>query len=239
MTARWFARAGLVAGVCLAVLALVAAAYVGWLMLSTRTQVAALSGTRTGLAVDRPATIARDARGVAHIRAATDHDLFFAEGYAMAADRLFQMDMTRRFVHGRLSEVLGRATLRTDRRMRVYGIRDLAARVFAGSSREERMMLTAFADGINAAATHEPTPPEYRALFTRFEPWQPADSLAVGFATLLDLDDTAAADPAARSDLSPARPSRDRCVLPGERSAVRRPLGQPSVRAIIAAAAGR
>jgi penicillin amidase len=191
MTARRLGRVALVLGLAVAAAAIVVGAYVSWIAVSTRTQVSAVSGRRTGLAVDAPVTIGRDARGVVHVRARTDHDLFFAEGYAMAADRLFQMDLTRRYVDGRLSEVLGRATLRADRRMRLYGIRELARRVFAVSPPEDRMVLTAFAEGVNAAAAHEPAPPEYRALFMRFEPWQPEDALAVGFATVLDLDDTA------------------------------------------------
>src|SRR5581483_4135787 len=191
MTARWPVRLALAAAACLVVLAIVVAVYVASVAVSTRTQVASESGTRAGLAVDAPVTIARDARGVAHIRARTDHDLFFADGYAMASDRLFQMDMVRRFIDGRLAELLGAKLIPVDRRMRVYGVRQLAERVYAGSSVEERTLLAAFADGVNAAAQREPVPPEYRALFARFEPWQPQDALAVGFATLLDLDDTA------------------------------------------------
>jgi len=191
MTARRLARIGLGLAACFAVLIAIVLAYAGWLFASTRSQVAGDSGTRAGLALDRPATIARDARGVAHVRAATDHDLFFAEGYAMGSDRLFQMDMTRRYVTGRLSEMLGAGTIRVDRRMRVFGVAQLAQRAFDASSPEERGLLSAFADGINAASEREPTPPEYRAVFARFRPWQPSDALAVGFATLLDLDDTA------------------------------------------------
>src|SRR5665213_834440 len=56
-------------------------------------------------------------------------------------------------------------------------------------ARDERAALTAFADGVNAAAEHEPAPPEYAFLFAAFERWQPEDALAVGFATVLDLDD--------------------------------------------------
>ena len=146
-------------------------------------------GTVAHVPVDGPVTIARDQRGVPHIRAGSVHDLFVAEGYAMASDRLFQMDVTRRYVDGRLAEMLGSNLVRVDRRMRRYGIRELAARVFAHASADERAMLTAFADGINAAAAQQPTPPEYAALFASFEPWQPEDALAVGFATVLDLDD--------------------------------------------------
>ena len=168
-----------------------AALYVAWVLLGTHLGVAASSGTRGGLAVDAPVTIARDARGIPHIRATTDHDLFFAEGYAMAADRLFQMDLTRRYVLGRLTEMLGQPLLPVDERMRNYGIAQIADVAYDGAGADEKAALQAFAAGINAAATHEPTPPEYRALFASFTPWRPQDAIAVGYATVLDLDDRA------------------------------------------------
>ena len=163
--------------------------YAARVALAGHNSVARVEGTQAGVPVDGPVTIARDARGVPHIRAGSVHDLFVAEGYAMASDRLFQMDITRRYVDGRLAEVLGSNLVRVDRRMRRYGIRELATSVFAHSSADERAMLIAFADGINAAAAQQPAPPEYAALFASFEPWQPQDALAVGFATVLDLDD--------------------------------------------------
>jgi penicillin amidase len=189
MARIYLRRGALVLGAVLALLVLLALLYGGRIALAARTGVASVEGTRTGMPVERPATIARDARGVPHIRAGSVHDLFVAEGYAMASDRLFQMDLTRRFVDGRLAELLGNPLVKVDRRMRRYGIRDLAARVYARAGAEERLILNAFADGINAAATREPQPPEYAALFAAFEPWKPEDALAVGFATVLDLDD--------------------------------------------------
>jgi penicillin amidase len=174
-----------------AVLVLVAASVpLGFLVL-TRVSVAATAGTRSHLALDGRVTIARDARGVAHIRATSDRDLFFGEGYAMAADRLFQMDLTRRFTEGRLAEVLGSPLVGTDRSMRSYAIEAIAARDYAHVSATERSALAAFAAGVNAAATREPVPPEYRLLVTRFRPWRPQDAIEVGFATVLDLDDSA------------------------------------------------
>ena len=163
--------------------------YVGRVAWAARTGVAAVDGTRAGIPVDGPVTIARDARGVPHVRAGSLHDLMIAEGYAMGSDRLFQMDLTRRYVDGRLAELLGSNLVRVDRRMRRYGIRELAAQTYAHCSPDERASIQAFADGVNAAATHEPAPPEYAALFSSFEPWRPEDALAVGFATVLDLDD--------------------------------------------------
>ncbi|HTD38623.1 MAG TPA: penicillin acylase family protein [Candidatus Limnocylindrales bacterium] len=189
MLARFVRRALLAVLGLLAVVALLALLYIGHVAWTTRTAVAATDGSRAGIPVDGPVTIARDARDVPHIRADSVHDLFVAEGYAMGSDRLFQMDATRRFVYGRLAELLGNPVVRVDRRMRRYRIAEAAARVYAATSPRERSLLQAFADGINAAATREPVPPEYRALFAGFEPWKPEDSLAVGFATVLDLDD--------------------------------------------------
>ncbi|HTD34989.1 MAG TPA: penicillin acylase family protein [Candidatus Elarobacter sp.] len=189
MLARFFRRAAFGVLALVALVALLVLAYLGRVALATRTGVAGIEGTRTGVPVEGPVTIARDARGVPHVRAGSVHDLFVAEGYAMGSDRLFQMDVTRRFVDGRLAELLGNPVVRVDRRMRRFGIRDLAARTYAACSPDERASLQAFADGINAAAAREPLPPEYAALFAGFETWRPEDALAVGFATVLDLDD--------------------------------------------------
>jgi len=189
MAARWARRAAAAVLVVVLAVLLVVLAYACWLIDATQRGVPSASGSVAGLPLDGSATIVRDGRGVAHVRAGSVHDLMVAEGYAMASDRLFQMDLTRRFVYGRLAELLGGPVARVDRRMRRYTIHDVAARVFERAEPDERAMLTAFADGVNAAAQREPVPPEYRALFASFEPWKPEDSLAVGFATVLDLDD--------------------------------------------------
>ena len=182
-------RVALSLGALVGLLVLLLVVYAGRVAWAARTGVAAVQGTQAGVPVDAPVTIARDARGVPHVRAGSLHDLMVAEGYAMGSDRLYQMDMTRRYVDGRLAELLGNPVVRVDRRMRRYGIRELAAQTYAHCSLEERASMQAFADGVNAAATHEPAPPEYAALMIGFEPWRPEDALAVGFATVLDLDD--------------------------------------------------
>jgi len=124
-------RVALAAGALVGLVVLLVALYAGRVAWASRSGVAHADGTQTGVPVDGPVTVARDARGVPHIRAGSVHDLFVAEGYAMASDRLFQMDITRRYVDGRLAEVLGSNLVRVDRRMRRYGIRDLATSVFA------------------------------------------------------------------------------------------------------------
>ncbi len=189
MLGRWVRRIALGVGALIGLVVLLVGLYAARVAMAGHFSVARVDGTVSQVPVDGPVTIARDPRGVPHIRAGSVHDLFVAEGFAMGSDRLFQMDLTRRYVDGRLAELLGSNLVRVDRRMRRYGIRELATSVFAHSSAEERAMLTAFADGINAAATQQPKPPEYAASFATFEAWQPQDALAVGFATVLDLDD--------------------------------------------------
>src|SRR5712692_5063915 len=75
-------------------------------------------------------TIARDADGIPLITAANDDDAVFGLGFAHAQDRLFQMEMMRRYGAGRLSEIFGEQTVGTDRQMRVLGIYRLAEAAF-------------------------------------------------------------------------------------------------------------
>ena len=172
-----------------AVVALAVAAYAGWIAASVHSGVAAVEGTRSGLALQASVRIVRDDRDVPHIKAQNVHDLFFAQGYVTASDRLFQIDLTRRFVLGRLSELLGGATIAVDESKRTFDARGVVDAQFARLGADEKALLQAYADGVNAAATREPLPPEYHALFASFAPWRAQDALVVGFATVLDLAD--------------------------------------------------
>lgn len=174
---------------CIAPFAVVVLLYTGWIIFATLSGVARAAGTVSGLPVDAPITIARDERGVPHIRASTLHDALFAEGYALGSDRLFQLDLTRRYALGTLSEMVGSSALPVDEEERIVDVRGIVDRVYARMSPAEHGLLQAFADGVNAAATHEPAPPEYHALFFSFAPWRPQDALAVGYATVLELSD--------------------------------------------------
>jgi penicillin G amidase len=98
-----------VAIVVVAVVILVAL-YAGNIFVGMRST-ATVNGTIAATGITAPTLILRDARGVPHIRAANEHDAFFAEGYVVAQDRLFQLDLLRRFVYGQLSEVLGNAVV--------------------------------------------------------------------------------------------------------------------------------
>jgi penicillin G amidase len=142
------------------------------------------STTLAGLRAD--VRIVRDERGVPHIEAANDEDLYFAQGYATAADRLWQMDLLRRTARGELAEIFGRAALEEDKRHRTYGFARLSETLEASAPAETRRVLEAYARGVNAYVESRDggegrnLPQEFLLLGYRPRPWRPADSIIVG-----------------------------------------------------------
>jgi len=132
--------------------------------------------------LEKSARVSRDAHGIPTIAAASEHDAAFALGFVHAQDRLFSMDMMRRYGAGRLSEWFGARTLPIDRTVRTLGLYRAAAAQYAGLSPEVRGALDAYAAGVNAflATRTGALPPEYYLLDARPEPWKPADSLVWG-----------------------------------------------------------
>ncbi len=147
-------------------------------------------GTLAVPALHRPVTIVRDRRGVPHIVAADEHDLYFAEGYVQGADRLFQLDLARRYAYGRLAEVLGPKALSLDRRQRAVDIAHIAARQLHALPPRDRQALIGFSEGVNFAATTQPLPIEFRVLLYHAARWTPLDSLAVSIVASLELADS-------------------------------------------------
>src|SRR6184192_2037261 len=97
----------------------VAAAGFGWIYLSARAVLPQLDGSTRLSGLSAPVSVLRDAQGVPHIRAQNMSDLLFAQGYVTAQDRLWQLDITRRFAAGELSEILGPDLIRHDREQRI------------------------------------------------------------------------------------------------------------------------
>jgi penicillin amidase len=138
-------------------------------------------------------TITRDDRGIPYITAKNDEDLYFAQGYATASDRLWQMDIFRRTARGELAEVLGGTTVEQDKLHRTYGFAQVAETEAAQASPETRAVLEAYARGVNAYASsldEKSLPPEFQALKYSFRPWTPADSLVVVKIFFESLSDT-------------------------------------------------
>jgi penicillin G amidase len=131
--------------------------------------------------------IERDADGVPLITAANDEDAAFALGFVHAQDRLFQMELQRRYGAGRLAEVLGVDALPTDRQMRVLGLYGSAEAAIPHLSPEVRRGFEAYAAGVNAflATRRGALPPEFLLLRFVPKPWRLADSLVWG--KLMDL----------------------------------------------------
>src|SRR5262245_12852275 len=130
--------------------------------------------------------IRRDERGIPYIEARNDQDLYFAQGYATATDRLWQMDLMRRTARGELSEVLpnlqNTQVLDLDKLHRTYGFSHTVDAEVAQASPQSRAVLEPYAAGVNAYITSlnpKSLPPEFQILGYAPKPWTPADSLVV------------------------------------------------------------
>ncbi|MEA2429021.1 MAG: penicillin amidase [Thermoleophilaceae bacterium] len=145
---------------------------------------APLPQTRGSVAVEglsAPVTIGRDKLGVPRVEARTVEDLCFAQGFCLAQDRLFQLEMYRRLASGRVAEFAGPEALKSDRLFRTLGLHRRAVSEVATIPRRGREYLEAYAAGVNAAVAAMPAPPiELQLLRIDPEPWTPADSLAIG-----------------------------------------------------------
>jgi acyl-homoserine lactone acylase PvdQ len=129
-----------------------------------------------------PATLSFGAHAVPSIEAQSVDDALFAQGYIVAAERMWQMDLLRRLAGGRLAEVFGEGPLPVDRFYRTMGLPQAAREAYAALDPEYRRLLARYADGVNAYIdeARRRLPLEY--LIARFEParWQPTDSLVIG-----------------------------------------------------------
>ncbi len=114
-----------------------------------RTSLPQTTGRARIAGLDAEVEIVRDRAGVPHIFATTDHDAFMALGYVHAQDRLWQMEMNRRIGAGRLSELLGDATLDIDKFQRTLGYYRAAEADYTALSAPSRMALDAYAAGVN------------------------------------------------------------------------------------------
>lgn len=124
----------------------------------------------------------RDERGIPYVSANSDEDLYFAQGYVTAADRLWQMDLFRRTARGELAEVLGERALEEDKRHRTFGFAQVADAEAALLPPASRKLLEAYALGVNAyinSLDPKNLPPEFQILAYQPRPWTPADSLII------------------------------------------------------------
>ncbi|HEX2115098.1 MAG TPA: penicillin acylase family protein, partial [Alphaproteobacteria bacterium] len=164
-----------IAGLIVAAIVAIPFALYAWLL----TSLPKTSGHIAVAGLTQSVEIIRDGRGVPHIYAAAEDDAFYALGFVHAQDRLFQMDLSRLVAQGRLSEVLGPATLDSDRFMRMLDLTGQAEATLEAMPAQWRRLLDAYAAGVNAFLdSHSGAwPPEYLVLRRTPERWQPRDSL--------------------------------------------------------------
>ncbi|MDD8018072.1 MAG: penicillin acylase family protein [Bacteroidota bacterium] len=138
-------------------------------------------GTIAASQLSETVKILRDDFGVPHIIAKNEYDLFFAQGYVHAQDRLWQMDISRRAGEGRLSEVLGTSTIKFDKMLRTIGFRQLAEKLEQQLHPKSKEILQAYADGVNEfIRTHRgKLPVEFDMLNYTPEEWKPIHSIMI------------------------------------------------------------
>ena len=142
--------AGLIAELLLIGLVLAFVATTGLITLATLRGLPQTSGTIQAKGLAAPVTVVRDAAGIIQITADSPHDLLFAQGYAHAQERMWQMEISRRIGAGRLSELFGKSEISTDTYIRTLGWRIAAQRDLDAMSPATRALLQAYADGVNA-----------------------------------------------------------------------------------------
>ncbi len=180
---RWVLR-GVVVLLGLAAMAMLGA----WLAL--RGSLARLDGRAVVPGFSAPATILRDNEGMVTITAANRHDAARALGFVHAQDRFFQMDVLRRSAAGTLAEMFGPAAFERDREARRFQGRRHARAALDLLSAEDRAIVQAYTEGVNAGlAALAVRPPEYLLLRQPPAPWLPEDSLLLNLAFGFALQD--------------------------------------------------
>ncbi len=153
-----------------------------WFYHAATSSLPQLDGTLPVAGLSAKVTVIRDPQGVPHITASSLEDLFFAQGFVTAQDRLWQMDMARRYAAGEMSELLGEGFLDHDREQRILQIRHAAQKAAAALPVRERSYIEVYARGVNALmeAQRDRLPIEFRVLRYQPRPWTLEDSLLVG-----------------------------------------------------------
>ncbi len=162
----------------------------GYGYLVARSALPQLDGQIQAKGLTGTVTVTRDAHGVPTIQAANFDDLFFAQGYVTAQDRLWEMDVIRRAASGELSEILGTETLEFDREQRILGLRAAARKSLEMADARNREFFEAYARGVNAYidSRRDKLPIEFHLLRYSPKPWSPEDSVVVANQMVKDLN---------------------------------------------------
>jgi len=165
--------------VAIVLLAASAALLAGWWIM--RQSLPQVEGTLSLPGLQQAVQVDRDHFGVPTIAAQSMEDLLEGQGFVLAQDRLWQMDLIRRSASGQLSEIFGETTLQLDKESRILGLQQAAQASLATMPLSNRAELEAYARGVNAYIDMRRAnlPWEFRVLGYAPEPWTPVDSLLV------------------------------------------------------------
>ncbi len=177
---------GLRIGLALVALVIVLASYI---YISLRRALPQTDGTLALPGLNEEVRVVRDEWGTVQIYAENEHDLFFAQGFATAQDRMFQMEVFRRSPSGRMAEIVGSQAVFIDTFNRNMLMRETAELIWEEMDPDSKEILQAYTDGINAYLEENKNalPVEYKILRFKPEPWTPIDSLVWGNAISLQL----------------------------------------------------
>ena len=174
---RWLVRLGMGFGALVAVVLIFGLDFIS----SFQRSLPAYDGTVHVSGLGQPVQILRDQYAVPHIRAVSFEDAAFGLGFVHAQDRLWQMELSRRFIQGRLAEMLGELAFDADVLTRTMGLYEASRQALEHLSPDTRRVLDAYAAGVNAfIAQHKGRwPIEFALAGVTPEPWTPIDSIAV------------------------------------------------------------
>ncbi|MCA9954556.1 MAG: MFS transporter [Anaerolineales bacterium] len=179
---RWVLR------ILLVLLALIIL-FAGYIYITLRRALPQTDGNLALTGLQEEVRVVRDEWGTVHIYADNEHDLFFAQGFVTAQDRMFQMEVFRRSPSGRMAEIVGEQAVFIDTFNRNMLMRETAELIWEQMDDEARTVLQAYTDGVNAYLEENKNslPIEYTLLRFKPEPWTPVDSIVWGNAISLQL----------------------------------------------------
>jgi penicillin G amidase len=178
-------------GISVLILVLLLAAVCGYVYWLVHKSLPVISGRLVIDGLQQQVSVWRDENGVPHIEAKNERDLYIAQGYVTAQDRLFQMDLSRRQASGQLSEVIGDVTIDRDKFFRAFGLRRAAEASWDAYTNEAKRMLEWYAQGVNdymhQSIDSGKLPIEFTIMGYKPKDWQPIDSLTIGKYMAYDL----------------------------------------------------
>jgi len=187
---RWLRGSLWTLGSIVFLMLLLAGGSLFWLHHAMVASLPVLDGSIQASGLTGEVTIRRDQHGVPHIEAVSQDDLFFAQGYITAQDRLWQMDMLRRNASGDLAEILGASVLEHDRAQRVFQFRNVAHRIYNSLPDADRHRYEQYARGVNLYIQQNEAhlPAEFRLIRYHPRPWAGMDSVLIGLNMIQSLD---------------------------------------------------